>query len=391
MLRIRSSESGSAILVMLVLVLMFSAIGIMAIRRSGTDVDISFNQVRRGQAFQLADASLARVMVELNSDSTWRDGWAGQSFGNGVYSATISDSSSGLMGGDTLMVEVSGLIIGDPSSLTELEAWLVPVRNSPFQFAVFGYDRVRMEDNACTDSWNSDSGSYAETQSTTGGAVGSNDEVRLEDFTTIGGDAVTTSSGDLDIDGTVTVSGSQITNYPTVDPINVPASEFTWAQSVNAAPAGFSGSGYSYSGNNLSIGASNTLTLAGGIYYFDNINLSANAKIVIAPGAKVIIYSTGDIDLQNSSSFNGGGNAPDLVIYSSGGDLDMDGNTEFRGAYSGANARIELDASADFYGSMMVDRAEVEMAGCIHYDRALLSGAQRGPVLSYRKVAWREK
>ena len=50
------NERGSAILVTLALVILFSGIGLMAMNRASTDRDLSFNQVHYDQAFWLADA-----------------------------------------------------------------------------------------------------------------------------------------------------------------------------------------------------------------------------------------------------------------------------------------------------------------------------------------------
>lgn len=44
------------------------------------------------QALNLAEAGLERALWELRMDSTWTDGWADESLGNGTYSVTVADA-----------------------------------------------------------------------------------------------------------------------------------------------------------------------------------------------------------------------------------------------------------------------------------------------------------
>ncbi|MGH8014853.1 MAG: hypothetical protein ACREBV_01530, partial [Candidatus Zixiibacteriota bacterium] len=56
--QIRNTK-GSAILIVMALIAMLTAIAIMSIDRSNTDMEVSFNQLHEEQAFYNAEAGLA--------------------------------------------------------------------------------------------------------------------------------------------------------------------------------------------------------------------------------------------------------------------------------------------------------------------------------------------
>lgn len=87
------NQRGSAILVALALIVMFSGIGLMVLNRAGTDTDLSFNQVHYDQAFWLADAGAERAIAQLTDSAQWRTGFPKSSLGNGFYTVTVADST----------------------------------------------------------------------------------------------------------------------------------------------------------------------------------------------------------------------------------------------------------------------------------------------------------
>lgn len=391
------NQKGSAILITMALILMLSAVGMMAINQSSTEVDVSFNKVRQEQSLHVAEAGLSQALAALNADSAWRTGYAKQTLGNGEYSVAILDSSSGLTSGDTVIFQSTAAVPGDPGSSVTLEAWLTPVRFRPFQFAVFSAWWLRINGDGCTDSFNSDSGSYADTQEDCCGSVGSNDELRLRDNVVINGDVFFAGdpTKELEIGSTVIITGeTTITTTPIDLPI-VPQSEFDWAESINNAPAGFSGS-YSWDAgkNHLEVPTNDTLILSSGVYFFGEVKLNGHAAIKLAPGAKVTIYNTLPIELGSHSSINAGGNAGDLIIWAADkARFRMDDYTEFRGAYYGPLSDMRIRNSADIYGSVIVQRHTIDVGDpdrpCFHYDRAL-ANRQMGPIEEYSIFAWRQ-
>ena len=157
-------ERGSATLISLALIVMLSTIALMAVQNSITEVDISFNDVRYEQAYMLADAGLEKGTVKLNTDLDWRTKFDYAAFGNGSFSLQVLDSSAGVAGGDTIIIRSTASTGGAPKSWVILESWNIPIWSiNHYKWAAFGDQSMSIENNACTDSYNSDSGSYAAT------------------------------------------------------------------------------------------------------------------------------------------------------------------------------------------------------------------------------------
>lgn len=88
-----TNQRGSAVLLTLALVVMFSGIGILAMNRAMTDTDLSFNQVNYDQAFWLADAGIERAVGILGDSTTWRTGYSNEQLGGGDYTVVVTDST----------------------------------------------------------------------------------------------------------------------------------------------------------------------------------------------------------------------------------------------------------------------------------------------------------
>ena len=149
------NQSGFALVVGLIMLLLVGFLGMTALRTSDTDVDITANQVHRTQSFYLAEAGSERVAAEIIR-SFERFGRAPDplptgafDFGSGYSSysttdlgpATVQDLTSGAYAGlyglvKEFKVNSVGRMSADPQqveiSLIVQDA-LVPV----FQFAVF--------------------------------------------------------------------------------------------------------------------------------------------------------------------------------------------------------------------------------------------------------------
>ncbi len=91
-MKLSRNERGSAILLALALIVMFSGIGLMVLNRANTDTDLSFNQVHYDQAFWLADAGAERAVAQLKDSAIWRTGYPNTALGEGTYSVSVADS-----------------------------------------------------------------------------------------------------------------------------------------------------------------------------------------------------------------------------------------------------------------------------------------------------------
>lgn len=383
-----NNERGSAFLITLALIIMVSAVGLMSLTTSMTNVNTAFSQVRKDMSLRIAEAGLERSLSNLNADSAWRTGFANVSLGDGAYWVAVLDSSSALTSGDTVILRSTG-VVREASAVLEL--WVVPEPYRPFKYALFAKNNIDMQDTACTDSYNSDSGTYAATRLDAYGDVGSNGQVRLTESTTIGGNVAATRSSDLSVDSSVTVFGEVISNLSPQKLDLVPASEFAWAKSQNRAPAGLSGSGYTYNAVTgvLTVNANSTVTLAAGAYRFSKVQISTNGQFLIAPGAKASVYVSGDVEIAQHGAMNPGGAPSALTLFSQGSTFQMDDYSEFRGAVIGPDMQLQLQETVQAYGAMLMGQVDMRNNACFHHDRSLMDWANWWTG-RYERVAWRE-
>ncbi len=387
-IEIGKCEKGSAILIVMGLLAMLTAVAIMSVDRSNTDMELSSNQLQEERAFYLAEAGLERATVEINKDNGWRAGYYKQILEGGNYTIEVIDSITNPALVDTVILDGEGIYY---TTLAKMESWLVPVYNYPFRYAMFADGGIDIKQGSCTDSYNSDSGSYADTKLSEGGNVGTNDTIILSQDAYVGGDVQTAIPGSIIIGPDVTITGDTTTQADSVNLDIIPDSEYDWAKTVSNAPAGFSGVGYSYNNGKktLNIKAGGVLALQSGVYYFSDIQLQQNAVLTLVPGAEVTIYLTGDLTMQQFATVNLGGSPSDLMIFSQGTAFSMFQNTAFYGSFYGPNATFKGRQDQELYGSLVASDISLHQNTCFHYDRNL-SQVRHGTTGEMIVVAWRQ-
>jgi len=387
MYKIRN-ENGSAILIALCIMSMLTIIALSAVKTSNTDVELSYNQLHGDQAFYVAEAGSKHAFAQLNDSSIWRTGYSKVSMGPGTYHVTLIDSLSIPALDDTVLIRSEAEV---RSAASVVQLWTVPEKYYPFRYAMFGDNSVLMENATCTDSYRSDSGSYAATQVNDEGDVGSNGTVTLQNTATIGGNAQTATPDGITQDFVSTIVGDTTTGVDSVEIDIVSDSEYTWAKSVSQAPDSLSGSSYNYNPGqrSLTIGTNGSLTLAGGVYYFSSIKMESTSDIFIAPGATATIYLTGDLVLENHTRINPGGSPAACIIFSTGSLFKLENTSEFYGGFYGPDAVFQVENNTSLYGSIVAEDIRIENAACFHYDR-LLGSYAKGYTGDQLIVAWRQ-
>ena len=167
-------ERGSAILIVMGLIAMITAMAIMSVDRSNTDLELSYNQLHEERAFYLAEAGLERAVFEINEDNAWRDGYDKLALEGGYYTISVSDSTTDSTLVDTVIFNGEGIY---NTTKAEMESWLVPKYIYPYRYGMFGGDSIRFDRNGCVDSYNADSGTYAATQKSSDGDIGTNGKI----------------------------------------------------------------------------------------------------------------------------------------------------------------------------------------------------------------------
>ncbi len=378
------NNRGSALLMSLCLLFMLTLIGIMALQNSNTDIDLAFNKSHSDKAFYIAEAGAKRAVVEIWSDPSWDAGFAEVSFAGGKYSVTITDSSDNSALDDTVIVTATGRL---PDAASTVEIMLARKVSYPFQAALFGDDNVDLKNSMETDSYNSDSGTYASTQEYMHGDVGSNGTITVKNGAHVGGDVVTSQTGGATVHPGSVVTGSVIDDAPHQDIETIPQSEYDYAAVDNDNLTGISGS-YSYDPSTYAFESTSDVVLGDGVYYFSSLILKNSASLSIAPGAQAIVYVTGDIEIKNSGDVNVDGDPADLIFYSRG-DIVLKNSGELRGVFYSPGGSGDLRNSGDFYGSIVANDIIVHNKALFHYDRAL-SKLKKKFDGKLKQVAWQE-
>ncbi len=385
MRRIADNERGSALLMTLGLMGMLCLIGILAVDNSTNDVEMSFNQLNAEKATYIAEAGAMRAFAEIQADDTWAAGFSGIAFNDGIYSVVVIDSSADSTLADTILVQSTSLTDGASATI---ELSLAPDVYHPFRHAMFADDAVDIRNSMTVDSYNSDSGSYAATRTTTDGDVGSNGTIDISNGGFVGGNVTTSLAGGNSIHSGATVTGSISDSAPESTLPEIPASEYTWAESVSQAPTGFTGS-YSYNSSTKALLSTGNLELADGVYFFSSIILKNSASLTVAPGANVTIYITGDIEMKNSSEMNPTGNPSDLMILSQG-DFVLKNSGDIHATFYSPNGDADLRNSGEFYGSIASETIVAHNSATFHYDRNLgditFPGTGNVQIVAYRDL-----
>lgn len=374
MTRMKSDSRGSALVVTMAIMLMLGIMGTVAFQSADTEKKMSFNQADLDEARLVAEAGLQLTLEQVQTDYFWRAGYSNKSFGAGTFSVTMVDQTTTPALGDSIIVRSVGKI--DKATAT-IEAWVKRGYPPSFKYAVYAKDGIGMENHACTDSYNSDS-TYAASVLSTGGNIGTGGNITMQNNTTVGGDASTT-GGSITLQNSADVLGSTSTSALPENLTFIPDAEYAYVSTHNQNATGMSGV-YTYNSATkaLSIGANKTLTLASGTYYFSSINTANQAKIVLAPGAKVTVYLTGTMMMEQNTEFNAAGKPSNLMVYSKGTDLFIKNNSKFSGGFYGPATNFTFENNADVRGALVLKQATIKNNTCIHFDRKFLEEVNFG-------------
>ncbi len=379
-------ERGSALLISLVVILLITTAALMAVKKSSTDMTMSYNQIHEEQAFYIAEAGAKHAIAKLDENNSWRAGFSAVTFGSGQYRVRVVDSTAIPAIADTMLVLSRGET-GTCASIIEVTA--VPDYINPFTFAMFADKGITFDQSTCTDSWDSDSGSYATTQLDSMGSVGSNGTVTSGKNVTFGGDISVATPGGITLGADNTINGDTTSTADSVFLDIVPPEEYAWAKANSDAPGGISGDfNYNNGTKALTTSQSGSVELQSGVYFFSSITLGKESNITLAPGASVVIYITGDIHFMQYSGINGGGVPSNLIIYSQGG-MQFDQGNKFYGTFYGPKGHIQYDQTTEVYGALVGSTIKLDQGACFHYDRAL-GKVRRRCQSGVTQVAWRE-
>ena len=157
-------------------------------------------------------------------------------------------------------------------------------------------------------------------------------------------------------------------------------------------PQGFSGT--PPAGNQIINGTNYTYVLGNGDYYLSSLNLSSGgvyvsgkarihvngqtslsstAHIMLAPGASLEYYASGDINVSGRGWVNANGLPKNFNVYGLPGcnSLNYSGDAQFVGTVYAPNSDIKMSGSSDAFGAMVGKSITFSGEMSFHYDESL--------------------
>ena len=120
----------------------------------------------------------------------------------------------------------------------------------------------------------------------------------------------------------------------------------------------------------LYVTGNDSLTLAGGTYFFTSAMLDGQATITVTGPTK--FYVDGPAWFTGGGLINATGDTHNLIIYSSGNDLTLTGGSDFYGAIIAPESTVYLTGGMVAYGTIIADVLDTEGTTTIHVDETLV-------------------
>ena len=381
-------QGGFALVVVLGILLLVTALALVSFNTSDTDRQISSNNLDNARAYYAAEAGIIRATAML-SDSLWRGPFTNVGVGNATYSVEVVDSNTPGFGAlkDSILLRSTGNATGSESRINVLLAKYR--RGSIFRWAAFGDTAVKIAGNAVIDAYNSDSGVYV--AGGMGGDIAGNGNIYINGSNAIvNGDA---STPDTVIKHNDAIVAGTIDNNATENKLEpISSEEMKYASSYSNAPAGLTlmgGATYDTLTKALSAsgGAASVTINTSGIYFFSSMTFTSSSQLILAPGVKAVVYLTGSLNAAGGTIMNTTAKAENLQIYSNGPSVSVTGNAALYAAVYAPNASIIINGNGGATGSFIGQNVLNSGNGQIHYDRALRK-LRRPYNPNYIRVAW---
>lgn len=170
----------------------------------------------------------------------------------------------------------------------------------------------------------------------------------------------------------------------TVNTISASLTTGTTLPRAGDSPAGDGKYYYSFAaGAAISLAGSNQLTVSGNVVlYLQNhaattaVSVGGNAKIQVASGGNLAVYTDGNIAIGGNGMANANANAASTLIYGtntgSGQTIAMTGNATTIAAINAPNADFSITGNGEVWGSVIARNISLNGNAAFRYDEALL-------------------
>ena len=350
-------------------------------------------QVRAEQASNAADAGLAVALQELASNAAYSGNSSPTLLAEGPESYTIRVLRAGSAMPDgqsvpsgSVFVLALGVSLGQANARSGA---LVKVGSSGGKGlpGVYG-GSIYMSGGSSVDSYNSNKGGYVK-----GGKAGSvltnsasAGSVVLEGSADIFGPILIGPKGRLDPNtsggttmnsaytvwrnwGTSYLSSSVQTTPKDMPAVQIPSPPGKTSVSLGSGKHTLAPGNY----DSVTLGGGGKLTLKGGVYVVNKFTIGGGADITVAGDSPVQIYVVDKFDLNNGADVSSSDVKPSLLQINLAEDAEYEqsGGSKISAVIYGPSARINLNNSADVYGSVSGSDVRLSGSAAVHYDEAL--------------------
>ena len=373
------ARSGLAFFGLMMILSMLSLVGVMVYTVVNTNIDIAGHQKKQQEAFLHADGGLMYVTARINQDilsgaitlgpaniAVNYPAPAGSNFNTVTNLTQLSNDR-------TYLFHVTGRSGPAETTLEGVVGRDLMLGN----IGVFGDNQVDLQPGFDVYSYDSTVVSFPTISDSTGQAgVGSNLDVTMQPGADIDGGVMLGAATDgtpATFSGPATIPVSSLGNIDP-DPLGaiggalaVSFTHYSSALNNDNAAAGIVG-------NQINVGAHDHVALGSGIYYLTDLCLGPHASLELfaTPDNPVVIFLSGPLTTQPSSTILNTGNSPrSLYIFSnSSSDVRLQPNGTFMGFVYTPYADLHIQPNNNAYGLFWGNTVLLQPMGDLYLDVA---------------------
>ncbi|MBI5689661.1 MAG: hypothetical protein HZC55_06145 [Verrucomicrobia bacterium] len=443
-------DRGAVLITALILAAIISISLVSYIRLGRTSLTVSSRALYHNAAMNLAENGMEEAMYSINkkvadSSYSWSsDGWTviGTTAARRKWTGTQFDqNTTGEVrvyvfnhdGGGSPFVIARSLVTPGGSASTPIEKWVTVQlrRTSKFANGLVAKETITFSgNNASVDSWNSDPDNDSSTAAIKysagvrrdNGSVGSVSvsvgsilvqNADIWGYAATGGALPTVGANGLvgpfgTPSGTMDMSRVSTDFTANFDPVTQPAGGTGIAAITGATTIGTSGVASTFWTTHIALsgGPGTNLVIKGEVTLYltapatqSAIDITGNGGIVIEPGAKLIVYTAGNIKIAGNGVLNGGNaastaNQPiNFQVWgtsthpSQKQDIQIAGNGVLSGIAYAPNGSLTINGNGDVMGSFVANDIKVTGNAAFHYDESLGNFGGGNP---FRVTRWNE-
>lgn len=343
---------------------------------NGTSAAVPFKWVRL--TLKQANSVQNYAVEQGNKTSTTLVCW------NGSYELIMSGTScSGMSPSTNPVYLITALAVTNTGGRKMEQAEVALQPSQPFLYGLFatgnGCSAVSLSGNVSTDSYTTaNGGTYATTNTTTGGDVGAVGNVSANGSVSIGGSVGSVnypaSTGACPGNAFTTVGGAGMVSNSNNKVLSIPTITIPTPVIPSTSGPAESDPGTLSAGNYGDITIKHgTTTLSGGTYNVNSLTVSANGVLAVTGTVTINVQGSGNstpVDLEGKGVSNPSGIAQNLQInYAGTGTLKITGGSTGYMVVDAPNGTVSIGGNSDIFGAIVGGTINNFGTAKFHYDK----------------------